>query len=131
MRRLLFAVGLALTLGASAAAETRDGCQAHAHNRRVAGTALGAVGGGLLGSALAGHGARTEGALLGAGAGAVVGNQASRVSCDRHAVDHTRAHHSARTAPPPSAPAPANYAAAAPVAAAITRAGRTTTRPGG
>jgi uncharacterized protein YcfJ len=120
MRRKLFAAGLALALAASTAAEARSGCEAYAHNRRVTGTVVGALGGGLLGSAVAGHGSKGTGALVGAGLGAVVGNQLSRTSCDHYAYRRTR-HRYARTrtyAPSPyagaygqnaSAYAPAGY----------------------
>lgn len=82
MRRMLFAAGLTLVIATASAAEARSGCEAYAHNRKVTGTVVGALGGGLLGGAVAGHGAKTEGALLGAVAGGVVGNQLSRTSCD-------------------------------------------------
>jgi uncharacterized protein YcfJ len=82
MRRMLFAAGLTLAIATASAAQARSGCEEYAHNRRVTGTALGAVGGGLLGGAVAGHGSKTEGAVLGAVAGGVVGNQLSRTSCD-------------------------------------------------
>lgn len=42
------------------------------------GTAVGAVGGGVLGNVLAGHGNKTEGTLLGAGVGAVVGHEVGK-----------------------------------------------------
>lgn len=42
------------------------------------GTLIGAIGGGLLGNAVAGHGARTEGTVLGAGVGAVAGHQIAK-----------------------------------------------------
>jgi uncharacterized protein YcfJ len=100
MRRMLFAAGLTLAIATASTAEARSGCEAYAHNRRVTGTALGALGGGLLGGAVAGHGSKTEGAVLGAVAGGVVGNQLSRTSCDytihgSHASTRSRT----RTAP--------------------------------
>lgn len=42
------------------------------------GTLIGAIGGGLLGNAVAGHGARTEGTVLGAGVGAVAGHEIAK-----------------------------------------------------
>jgi uncharacterized protein YcfJ len=42
------------------------------------GTLIGAVGGGLVGNAVAGHGARTEGTLIGAGVGAVAGHSIAK-----------------------------------------------------
>jgi outer membrane lipoprotein SlyB len=47
------------------------------------GTLIGAVGGGLLGNAVAGHGARTEGTLIGAGVGAVAGHQIAKSNAKR------------------------------------------------
>jgi len=82
MRRLLFAIGLTLTLAGAFPVHARTACETYAHNRRVTGTVVGALGGGLLGGAVAGHGEKTEGALLGAVAGGVVGNQLSRTNCD-------------------------------------------------
>lgn len=90
MRHLLLAVGVSLTVAAASAAEARSGCEADAHSRRVTGTVVGALGGGLLGSAVAGHGSKGTGALVGAGLGAVVGNQVSRVSCDHRGYRHAR-----------------------------------------
>lgn len=42
------------------------------------GTLVGAVAGGVLGNAVAGHGARTEGTLVGAGVGAVAGHEIAK-----------------------------------------------------
>jgi uncharacterized protein YcfJ len=92
MRRILFAGGLAIAVVCASAADARSRCEAYAHNRKVTGTVVGALGGGLLGGAIAGHGSKGTGALIGAGLGAVVGNNLSRVSCDRYAVRHTRRH---------------------------------------
>ena len=97
MRRMLFAAGLTLAVAAGSAAEARSGCEAYAHNRKVTGTVVGAIGGGLLGSAVAGHGSKGTGALVGAGLGAVVGNNLSRVHC-RGGYARTRySHRYART----------------------------------
>ncbi|WP_297693056.1 glycine zipper 2TM domain-containing protein [Phenylobacterium sp.] len=105
-RTLLAAVGLALAV--SSAAQARSGCEAYAHNRRVTGTVVGALGGGLLGSAVAGHGSKGTGALVGAGLGAVVGNNLSRVSCDHRAYYRRHRSHYAR-ARTRAAPAYARY----------------------
>lgn len=110
MRRMLFAAGLTVAIASASQAEARTACESYAHNRRVTGTVIGALGGGLLGSAVAGHGAKTEGALLGAAAGGVVGNQLSRTSCDYHV---RRRHYSSRSA---AAPATTSYAASRPPA---------------
>lgn len=45
---------------------------------RNTGTAVGAVGGGVLGNVIAGGGNKTEGTLIGAGLGAVVGHQVAK-----------------------------------------------------
>ena len=99
MRRILFAGSLAIAGACASAADARSRCEAYAHNRRVTGTVVGALGGGHQGRAVAGHGSRGTGALIGAGLGAVVGNNLSRVSCDRYAVRHTRRHTARATAP--------------------------------
>jgi hypothetical protein len=92
MRRMLLALGVSLAVAAGSAAQARSGCEAYAHNRKVTGTVVGALGGGLLGSAVAGHGSKGAGALIGAGLGAVVGNQVSRVNCDHRRYRTARYH---------------------------------------
>jgi uncharacterized protein YcfJ len=57
-------------------------CKTSKHARNT-GTAIGAVGGGLLGNAVAGHGNKTGGTLLGAGVGAVVGHQVAKKNSDK------------------------------------------------
>lgn len=99
MRRLLFVAGLTLALAASSAADARSRCETYAHNRRVTGTVVGAIGGGLLGSAIAGRGSRGAGALVGAGLGAVVGNNLARTSCDHYAYRHRTRHYARTTGP--------------------------------
>ena len=102
MRRILFAAGLTVAIAAGSAADARSRCESYAHDRKVTGTVVGAVGGGLLGAAVAGHGEKGTGALVGAGLGAVVGNQVSRVHCrGGYAVRRTR-HVYARTRPAPT-----------------------------
>jgi uncharacterized protein YcfJ len=91
MRRILIASGLALAVAASTtAADARSRCETYAHNRKVTGTVVGAIGGGLLGNAVAGHGSKGAGTLIGAGLGAVVGNNLARVSCDGAPSHHRR-----------------------------------------
>lgn len=123
MRRMLFAAGLSLAVATASAAEARSGCEAYAHNRKVTGTVVGALGGGLLGAAVAGHGSKGTGALVGAGLGAVVGNQVSRVHCrGGYAVRHTR-HTYARTHTAPTYAAYPRYASnTAPACHYVTRA---------
>jgi uncharacterized protein YcfJ len=71
MRPIAMIAGLALAIAAAPAAEAA--CQ-----KRTNGTVIGALGGALLGSAVAGRGDRTEGALIGGAAGGLVGNQVSK-----------------------------------------------------
>jgi uncharacterized protein YcfJ len=86
------------SLAAPMSANARSYCEQRAHERKVGGTILGAVAGGLLGNAVASHGGKTGGTLLGAGAGAVIGNNLARTNCDRPRADyrsHTRAAYAA------------------------------------
>lgn len=60
-----------------------DICRQEQRRQANTGTAVGAVAGALLGSAVAARGAKTEGAVLGGAVGAVAGHQIakSRVKC--------------------------------------------------
>lgn len=71
MRSIAVIAGLALAIVAAPAAEA-------ACPKRTNGTIIGALGGALLGSTVAGRGDRTEGALIGGAAGGLVGNQVSK-----------------------------------------------------
>lgn len=98
MRTLIFsslAAALALSAPAMASAQTYDNsypnygavpqdCQQSLNNNRLAGGAIGAVAGAVLGKQLAGRNARKEGTVLGAVVGAVAGSQIAkgRVACD-------------------------------------------------
>jgi uncharacterized protein YcfJ len=53
----------------------RTSCESARRRSANTGTVLGAIGGGIIGSQLAGSGSRTLGTVLGAGGGAVVGHQ--------------------------------------------------------
>ena len=53
-------------------------CEKNITKKANNGTLIGAVGGGLLGNAVAGHGSRTGGTLIGAGAGAVAGHEIAK-----------------------------------------------------
>jgi uncharacterized protein YcfJ len=75
---LILAAG-AVSLSIPSFAEARSGCQQRAHDRRVAGTVIGGIGGAVLGNAVSRRGG---GALIGGLGGAVIGNQLSRRSCD-------------------------------------------------
>jgi outer membrane lipoprotein SlyB len=102
MRKLIFsslAATLALSAPAVAFAQTygstnsnyapnygsvSQDCQQSLNNNRLAGGAIGAVAGAVLGKQLAGRNARKEGTVLGAVVGAVAGSQIAkgRVACD-------------------------------------------------
>jgi hypothetical protein len=102
MRTLIFsslAATLALSAPAIASAQTYNNaypnygpnygavsqeCQQSLNNNRLAGGAIGAVAGAVLGKQIAGRNARKEGTVLGAVVGAVAGSQIakSRLACD-------------------------------------------------
>jgi len=102
MRHELGVAALALAVSIPAlgptAASARSYCEQRAHDRRVEGTVLGALGGALIGGAISHRGG---GALIGGVGGAVVGNQLSRTSCDRRYVRH--AYYRSRYEPRPAA----------------------------
>ena len=52
------------------------------------GTIIGAVGGGVLGNVVAGHGAKTEGTLIGAGVGAVAGHEVAKHNAKKNRECH-------------------------------------------
>jgi uncharacterized protein YcfJ len=84
MRRTLMIAGLAAamavpTLAAPTLAQARTYCDQRAHDRRVTGTVIGAIGGALVGNAVS----HRNGAVIGGLGGAVVGNQLARTKCDR------------------------------------------------
>jgi len=80
--RLLAATALALT--ATTVAAQADACSGHSH---VAGTVLGAVGGGAIGSAVS-HGS-LGGVVAGAAVGGLAGNAVSRgLDCRHHYRRH-------------------------------------------
>ena len=94
MRSIAMIAGLAMAIVAAPAAEAA--CQ-----KRTNGTVIGALGGALLGSAVAGRGDRSEGALIGGAAGGLVGNQVSK--CRRapaRTYSRTRSYQSAAKSPP-------------------------------
>jgi osmotically inducible lipoprotein OsmB len=92
MRKLVSILGLAAAVAAAPSLALAGRCEHHAHNRRVAGTVIGAGAGALIGGAL-GHGAAAP--LLGAAGGAVVGNQVAREKCYHHVAyyHHRRYRH--------------------------------------
>ena len=76
MKTTLLISGLiALAIPAAAMAQPYDpGCVRSNQDNRVAGTVLGAIGGAVLGGAVAGNGHKNDGAVVGALGGAVAGN---------------------------------------------------------
>jgi hypothetical protein len=73
MRKMLLVGGLALMAVAPSLASAETRC-APREGQRAAGTVLGAIAGGVIGSQLAGRGSRGEGAALGAVGGGIIGN---------------------------------------------------------
>lgn len=79
---------VAIVSGAATFNAQADSCSGHSH---TTGTVLGAVGGGVVGSAVT-HGS-LGGVLVGAAAGGLAGNAISRdMDCHRH-YHHRAAHH--------------------------------------
>jgi hypothetical protein len=101
MRLALAAVAIAAPLTALPTLASADSCGARAHDRRVAGTLLGGIGGALLGNAIRKGG---TGAVVGGIGGAVIGNQLSRVNCDRTYSSRSYRSSYARTSRPAAAP---------------------------
>lgn len=94
MRRTLAVAGLVAAMAVPSFAGARTYCEQRAHDRRVAGTLLGGVGGALVGGAIG----DTKGAVIGGLGGAVVGNQVARTKCDRGRVAY-RTRHARRVRP--------------------------------
>ena len=84
MRSKLFMAGLmAAALPSLALAQPYDpGCVQQNHDNHVTGTVLGAIGGAVLGGAIAGRHDRGAGVVVGAAGGALAGNAIS------HSADH-------------------------------------------
>ena len=101
MRPIAIVMGLAV-LAAHAAGHA-------ACDQRVAGTVVGAVGGGLLGHAIAGRGSHTEGTLLGAAAGGFVGNQVAKCRSSRRAYYRAPTHRRAVSEASATRPATCRY----------------------
>ena len=78
MKRYLIVASAVALMAVPSFASARDACQQRAHDRKVTGTVLGAVGGALVGGAVG----DTKGAVIGGLGGAVVGNQLARKKCD-------------------------------------------------
>ncbi|MBS0297570.1 MAG: glycine zipper 2TM domain-containing protein [Proteobacteria bacterium] len=84
-KAILLLAAAATSLSIPTLADARS-CQQRAHDHRVAGTVIGAIGGALVGNAIS----HRNGALIGGIGGAVVGNQVSRRSCDGYYYRHHR-----------------------------------------
>ncbi len=85
MRKLILAAGAIATLATTAAVPNlasayTSRCEAYAHHKKVGGTIAGGLLGALAGGAISHSG---TGALIGGVAGAAIGNNVSRVHCDR------------------------------------------------
>lgn len=79
MRHLILITGLvAAAATAPTLASARTACDQRAHDRKVTGTVVGAIGGALIGNAVS----HKNGAVIGGLGGAVVGNQLARTKCD-------------------------------------------------
>ena len=87
MRKLLLIASVAV-IGLPSIAAAQESCHERQHNNRVAGTAIGAGLGALLGSSIAGHGSRGVGAVAGAVGGGAVGNvvAGSATHCERYSA---------------------------------------------
>ena len=73
--------GVALAFAGAPAVAARHRvlvCDQSIQKKKNNGAVIGAIGGGLLGNSVAGHGVKTEGAVLGAGVGAVAGHEIAK-----------------------------------------------------
>jgi uncharacterized protein YcfJ len=95
MRRMFMVLGL---VAASAAPNL---AHASCQDRKVAGTVIGAVAGGLLGNAVSHGGGRGGGTIIGAVGGGVVGHEIARSSCRRN-VAYRRSYRGRYERPDPS-----------------------------
>jgi hypothetical protein len=77
MRKHLLLAGFAAAALIPSIAVAQETCEQRSANRTT-GTAVGAVAGALLGSAVAGHGEKGTGAVIGGIGGAIIGNQLAR-----------------------------------------------------
>jgi hypothetical protein len=73
MRKLLLIAGVA-ALAVPGLASAQTSCREQQHDNREAGAVIGALGGALIGGAVAGHGSRGAGVAIGGVAGGVTGN---------------------------------------------------------
>ncbi|HZZ31885.1 MAG TPA: glycine zipper 2TM domain-containing protein [Phenylobacterium sp.] len=84
MRKRLLAAGIAAAVLIPSLAMAQETCEERSANRTT-GTVLGAIGGALLGNAVASHGGKTGGTIIGGVAGAAIG---SNLAKDPHDCVH-------------------------------------------
>lgn len=93
MRKFIVPALIASFVAATAVPMTADAAPRHRHKvwvckdpRRAGntGTVVGAIGGALVGNAVAGHGNKTAGTLIGAGVGGVAGHQIAKQNAKRN-----------------------------------------------
>jgi Glycine zipper 2TM domain len=77
MRKNLLAAGIAAAVLIPSLAMAQETCEQRSANRTT-GTVLGAIGGALLGNAVASHGGKTGGTIIGGVAGAAVGSNLAK-----------------------------------------------------
>jgi len=77
MRKHLLAAGIAAAVLIPSLAMAQETCEQRSANRTT-GTVLGAIGGALLGNAVASHGGKTGGTIIGGVAGAAVGSNLAK-----------------------------------------------------
>ena len=86
---MVIASSLALTAAPIAAeAKTRVLVCKSVKKAATKGTVIGAVGGGLLGNVVAGHGNKTGGTIIGAGVGAVAGHEIAKSNAKKNQKCH-------------------------------------------
>ncbi len=77
-RRLLLVTGMVAVTAIPSISAAATRCEQKQADRKVTGTILGAIAGGLVGNAVSRGGGRTGGTVIGAAGGAVIGNQLAR-----------------------------------------------------
>lgn len=100
MRTRLIAAAILVSSGLATAAPAAQAAEKHHDGQKKVlvckdtrasnnkGTVIGALGGGLLGNVVAGHGHKTAGTLVGAGVGAVAGHEVARRNNEKNRDCH-------------------------------------------